>query len=153
MFELTSEASFDAAHFLTNYKGKCENLHGHRWRVVACVGTDTLVQSGTEQDMVMDFAAFKAALRDCVASFDHTFIVERGSLAQSTLDALNMEGFKLTMVDFRTTAENFARFFADELISRGLSITRVDVYETPKNCATYYPQRDKTHLCLGPRLK
>ena len=38
MYCLQTEAAFDSAHFLTDYYGKCENLHGHRWRVVVTIG-------------------------------------------------------------------------------------------------------------------
>ena len=63
MYGLKTESSFDAAHFLTDYHGKCENLHGHRWRVVAVIATDELQETGTCKDMVMDFGVFKRAVR------------------------------------------------------------------------------------------
>ena len=46
MYFLQSEASFDAAHFLKNYNGKCKNIHGHRWRVVVKVSGDRLIPTG-----------------------------------------------------------------------------------------------------------
>lgn len=138
-FGLKTEASFDAAHFLADYYGKCENLHGHRWRVVAYLEQDGLQQEGTMRDMVLDFGVFKRALRELVAEYDHTFLVEKGTLKDSTVAALESEGFSLTIVPFRTTAEDLARHFADELIARGLPCSQVDVYETPLNCATYRP--------------
>ena len=56
MYELSTEYWFDSAHFLTDYNGKCENLHGHQWRVTAYVRASELGASGTEKDMVVDFA-------------------------------------------------------------------------------------------------
>ncbi len=137
MYELKTEAEFDAAHFLSDYEGKCENLHGHRWRVVAYVGAETLIGEGTEKDMVCDFATFKRALRDLVARVDHTFIVEEGSLGPATIAALEAETFRLTLVPWRTTAENFAKYFYEELSKEGFLPMRVEVYETPANCAVY----------------
>ncbi len=138
MYELKTESSFDAAHFLTDYHGKCENLHGHRWRVVAHLQTKTLTQDGTHKDMVIDFADFKQALRKLTDALDHTFVVEEGSLAKDTLACLEREGFTLSVVPFRTTAENFAKYFAQGIASAGLPVSSVDVYETPNNCATYF---------------
>ena len=47
MYGLKTESSFDASHFLTDYHGKCENLHGHRWRVVAYLEVEHLQTEGT----------------------------------------------------------------------------------------------------------
>ena len=110
MYGLKTEASFDGAHFLTDYHGKCENLHGHRWRVVAYVRQEELQAEGTTRDMVVDFGAFKQAVREEVARLDHMFLVEEGSLRRSTIEALQGEGFTLLVLPFRTTAENLARY-------------------------------------------
>lgn len=138
MYGLKTEASFDSAHFLTDYHGKCENLHGHRWRVVAYLRQDTLGSEGTERGMVLDFGAFKRVVREEAERLDHTFLVEEGSLAPATMEALEREGFSLTVLPFRTTAENLARHFAERLLARGLPVSQVDCYETPLNCATYF---------------
>lgn len=137
MYGLKTESSFDGAHFLTDYYGKCENLHGHRWRVVAYLQQDDLQQDGTMRGMVVDFGVFKRALRELTESLDHTFLVEEGSLMDKTVACLEEEGFSLTMLPFRTTAENLAKWFCDQLVERGLPCCQVDVYETPLNCATY----------------
>lgn len=141
MYGLKTESCFDAAHFLTDYDGKCENLHGHRWRVVAYLATEKLQSEGQMKDMVIDFGDFKKALRDLTESFDHSFVVEEGSLMEKTIACLEEEEFKLSVVSFRTTAENFARYFAEKLIEQGLPVSQVDVYETPNNCAIYQVER------------
>ena len=128
MYGLMTEASFDSAHFLTDYYGKCENLHGHRWRVVAYLSAPELGSEGTRRDMVVDFGVFKRTLRA---------LVEEGSLAPATLAALESEGFSLTVLPFRTTAENLARHFCERMCEEGMPCSRVDVYETPLNCAIY----------------
>ena len=137
MYGLKSESSFDGAHFLTDYYGKCENLHGHRWRVVAYLKQQDLQVEGTMKDMVVDFGEFKRILRAATAELDHTFLVEEGSLKPQTIACLEDEGFTLSILPFRTTAENLARYFAQKLIDKGLPVSQVDCYETPLNCASY----------------
>lgn len=137
MYGLKTESSFDASHFLTDYHGKCENLHGHRWRVVAYLEVPELQDAGTCKDMVVDFADFKTALRSLTERLDHRFLIEEGSLGSDTLACLEREGFKLLSFPFRTTAENLAKWFFDGLAEQGLPIVQVDVYETPNNCAYF----------------
>lgn len=137
MYELTSEAHFDSAHFLADYYGKCENLHGHRWRVVASICSAELGGEGTERDMVMDFGEFKRILKQEADALDHTFLVEEGTLKPETIAALESESFSLTIVSWRTTAENLAKYFALRLGEHGLPVSRVDVYETPANKASW----------------
>ncbi len=138
MYGLKTESSFDGAHFLTDYYGKCENLHGHRWRVVCYLRQGSLETEGTMRGMVVDFGVFKRALRDLTEELDHTFLVEEGSLMPKTIESLEEEGFSLTILPFRTTAENLACYFADRMAERGMPVSQVDVYETPNNCASYF---------------
>lgn len=137
LYELRTEACFDSAHFLADYHGKCENLHGHRWRMVVRIAQDTLGEEGTERDMVIDFGAFKRRVRALAGEFDHTFLVEAGTLQPATVRALESEGFVLKVLPFRTTAENLARHFFDRLSAEGLPVASVEVYETPLNGAAY----------------
>lgn len=139
MYGLKTEACFDSAHFLTDYYGKCENLHGHRWRMVVRIGQEELGREGTERDMVLDFGAFKRTVRALAEELDHTFLVEEGSLAPTTVAALEAEGFSLTVLPFRTTAENLARYAFDRLAAQGLPVREVEMYETPLNGASYRP--------------
>ena len=105
MYLLKTEATFDSAHFLRGYNGKCANLHGHTWRVEVTVGSDTLTASGEQRGMVIDFADLKKAVRNLADRFDHTLIYESGSLRDATLSALEAEGFSLTAFPLRPTAE------------------------------------------------
>ncbi len=139
MYGLKTEVCFDSAHFLTDYYGKCENLHGHRWRVVSYIEQESLQQDGTMKDMVLDFGVFKQTVREVAAKLDHTFLVEEGSLKPGTIAALESEGFTLTIMPFRTTAENLAHWFFDQLVARDLPVSQIDCYETPNNCAIYRP--------------
>ncbi|MBR3326063.1 MAG: 6-carboxytetrahydropterin synthase [Atopobiaceae bacterium] len=137
MYGLRTEACFDSAHFLTDYYGKCENLHGHRWRMVVTLGQDELQREGTMKDMVLDFGVFKQEVRALANELDHTFLVEEGSLKPQTIEALAGEGFSLTVLPFRTTAENLARYACERLCQAGLPVVEVAMYETPNNCAIY----------------
>lgn len=137
MYELKADGFFDSAHFLADYHGKCENLHGHRWRVEAAIGREELAAAGAERDMVCDFGEFKRVLRELAAEFDHTFLVEEGTLSKKTEKALRKEGFELKTLPFRTTAENLARHFFDRLQAEGMPVVQVEVDETPDNRAVY----------------
>lgn len=129
MHLITSESSFDAAHFLTNYEGKCKNIHGHRWRVVVTI------KGELTNGMLVDFGDFKKDIKDLCDYFDHSFIVEKGSLDKKLFDFLNKQ-FVLRVVEFRTTAENFSKYIFEEM-SKKYSVKEVCVYETPNNCARY----------------
>ena len=137
MNKLVTSAAFDSAHFLAGYKGKCANIHGHRWTVRVTIYGSRLIESGEKRGMLIDFADLKAAVRALADKLDHTLIYEAGSLKPATLAAFDDEGFALTEVPFRPTAENFARYFFDELKAGGLNVCSVEVYETPDNCAVY----------------
>ena len=141
MYGLKTEAAFDSAHFLADYYGKCENLHGHRWRMVVYLEQEELQKEDTMRDMVLDFGVFKKAVRALAEELDHTFLVEEGTLKPSTIAALESEGFTLTILPFRTTAENLARYVCARLCGEGLPVSQVDMYETPNNCAIYRPER------------
>lgn len=137
MYGLECEYAFDSAHFLTDYYGKCENLHGHRWRVVAKIEQPELQTEGTMKDMVLDFGVFKKTVKEICDRLDHTFLIEEGSLKPDTLAALQDEGFSLTILPFRTTAENLAKYIFGELEERGLPVAEIEVDETPNNRAFY----------------
>ena len=64
MYTLKTEHSFDAAHFLYGYEGKCSNIHGHRWRVVAEVSSDELETTGQNRGMYVDFGDLKKDLKE-----------------------------------------------------------------------------------------
>jgi len=137
MYILKTESSFDSAHFLQGYEGKCGNIHGHRWRVIAQIGKEQLEESGQERGMLVDFKTLKADLKSETEQLDHALIVEKGTLKESTLLALENEGFKMITLDFRPTAENISRYFWEKLKEKGYPLKSIEVYETPDNCAAY----------------
>ncbi|MDE5853788.1 MAG: 6-carboxytetrahydropterin synthase QueD [Ruminococcus sp.] len=137
MYYLKTSASFDSAHFLAGYNGKCANIHGHRWTVEVKIKGENLQDSGEKRGMLIDFSDFKKAVKKLADDFDHAFIYEENSLRPETVQALNSENFRLIEVSFRPTAENFAHHFYEILSAQGFEINSVTVYETPDNCAVY----------------
>ncbi len=146
MYYIQAEQSFDAAHFLKGYQGKCKNLHGHRWRVVAEAQGKALQSGGSQAGMLMDFGDLKAALKALTDVLDHALLVEQGSLRPETLAALRAEEFRMVFFPFRTTAENLARYFYDQLAAAGLPVRAVTVYETPTSCARYDGEQEGPHI-------
>jgi 6-pyruvoyltetrahydropterin/6-carboxytetrahydropterin synthase len=137
MYTLRTEHSFDAAHFLSGYEGKCANIHGHRWRVIVEIYSERLVEEGQTRGMIVDFGELKSVVKATVDYFDHCMIYERNSLKDSTVSALRDEGFRLVEVEFRPTAESFAEYFYNVFKAKGYSVKQATVYETPNNCACY----------------
>jgi 6-pyruvoyltetrahydropterin/6-carboxytetrahydropterin synthase len=137
MYRLKTSASFDSAHFLAGYEGKCANIHGHRWKIEAEFSGAELLKDGTKRGMLIDFGDIKSAVRALADSLDHALIYEEGSLMDETVAALNNENFRLIAVPFRPTAERFAEYFYLQLSTQGLPVSSVSVYETPENCAVY----------------
>jgi 6-pyruvoyltetrahydropterin/6-carboxytetrahydropterin synthase len=120
MFEVTVEHSFAAGHSLREYKGKCENVHGHNYRVQVGVEGKELDETG----LLFDFAELKRRLRATSEYLDHQFINDL-----KPFDEIN------------PSAENIAKFFCEE-IQRDLksaAIAYVRVWETDTSCATYRP--------------
>ncbi len=137
MYTLKTSASFDSAHFLKGYEGKCSNIHGHRWTVEIEVAGEQLDTEGQCRGMIVDFSTLKADLGELVDNLDHALIIETGSLREKTLEALKEENFRIIEVDFRPTAENFAQYFYNKMTDKGYMVAKATVYETPNNCATY----------------
>ena len=67
MYQLFTEEHFDAAHYLRKYRGKCETVHGHRYKIVARVEAEKLDEAG----LAYDLARLKRQLREIIAPFDH----------------------------------------------------------------------------------
>ncbi|MDD3185594.1 MAG: 6-carboxytetrahydropterin synthase QueD [Anaerostipes sp.] len=137
MYQLKTHASFDSAHFLAGYNGKCSNLHGHRWKIEVTLKSSQLVNEGQTRGMIVDFGELKNAVKSVADDHDHSLIIETGSLKDKTMEALKEENFKIIQVPFRPTAENFAKYFYDLIKEKGYDVKFVEVYETPNNCAGY----------------
>ena len=137
MYTLKTEQSFDSAHFLADYVGKCRNIHGHRWRVIIEIQGDALLMSGEKRGMLVDFGDLKNDLKKLADELDHSLIIESGSLKDATMEALRDEEFRIVEFPVRPTAENFAKYFHDRMSGLGYIVREAVVYETPNNCASY----------------
>lgn len=137
MYILKAEHSFDSAHFLANYVGKCGNIHGHRWKVEIEIQANTLIEGGQLDGMVVDFGDLKKDVKAMVDYYDHALIIQDLTMRNETLNCLKEDGFKIITVNFRPTAENFAAFFYKAMQEKGYKVRRATVYETPTNSATY----------------
>lgn len=137
MYKLKTKACFDSAHFLAGYEGKCRNIHGHRWTVEIVVGSEALATDAQNRGMVVDFSELKKDLKALTENLDHCLIIEAGSLKPKTLEALQDENFRVIQMEFRPTAENFARYFYEQMKQKEYRILEAWVYETPNNVASY----------------
>jgi 6-pyruvoyltetrahydropterin/6-carboxytetrahydropterin synthase len=124
MFEVSVDAAFAAAHRLRGYQGKCEELHGHNYRVRLVVAGEQLDQIG----LLQDFTVLKRVLRGIVDKLDHKYLNEL-----PPFDSMN------------PSAENLARFIHDETARQldgqmgEASLASVTVWETDTASATYKP--------------
>ena len=124
MFEVTVQAGFSSGHYLRNYRGKCENPHGHNYKVFVTLAGAELDEAG----LLLDFKLLKQVMRPVVDYLDHQMIND-------------LEPF----VTVNPSAENLARYFFDQTNEhlRALTGGRVlvkdcTVYETDTSAATYY---------------
>jgi 6-pyruvoyltetrahydropterin/6-carboxytetrahydropterin synthase len=132
MFEVRVTADFAAAHFLKDYNGKCENLHGHNYKVYAHVRGNKLNEGG----MLLDFTKLKSALRLVCKNLDHT----------------NLNDFDY--FEQNPSAERIAKYIYEQIIQlllkEGINISyknqtedaflyAIDVFETDTSRARYIP--------------
>ncbi len=122
MFEISVEYPFAAGHALRGYKGKCENVHGHNYKVQVTVAGEQLNATG----LLMDFVELRAAIKALVERLDHRFLNDL-----APFDRVN------------PSAENMAKYFCEELEAqvrgKGLRVQAVTVWETDVTAATYRP--------------
>ena len=135
MTTVTKTVKFDAAHILTNHQGLCKNLHGHTYRVDVSVAQ----ADGAGGDMVIDFKDLKRIASEVVCErFDHAFIYNTESPGESEIAAVvEKNGMRVVPIPFRSTAENLAKLFFDELKVRIPGLFSVKVWETAASCAEY----------------
>ncbi len=120
MYELSIETQFAAAHQLRGYKGKCENMHGHNWRVQVSISSEKLNDIG----IVMDFHDLKKVTEETVASLDHAYL---------------NEVFPFTEIN--PSSENIAKWIFESLkksMEDSVKMNSVTVWESENSSATYY---------------
>jgi len=83
------EFRFEASHQLPNHDGKCARLHGHSWRGVIYVAGNKLINSGTKQDMIIDYEDIKQYMKPLLDNYlDHYHLNETTGLANPTSEAI-----------------------------------------------------------------
>ena len=135
MITVTKTVRFDAAHVLTNHQGLCKNLHGHTYRVDVSVAQ----AADDERDMVIDFKDLKGIANEVICDrFDHAFIYNTESAGEKEIAAVvEKNGMRTVAIPFRSTAENLAKMFYNELKPRVPGLSAVKVWETADSCAEY----------------
>jgi len=124
MFEVAVEQNFASAHALRNYKGRCENVHGHNWKVQVVIEGEKLDATG----MLVDFLDVKSFMGEVLDRIDHQFLNEI-----PPFDVVN------------PSAENIAEYFYQQLNGKlagtpvPVRIREVKIWETEIQSATYRP--------------
>lgn len=122
MYLISVEDSFDAAHFLRNYGGKCERVHGHRFKVVVKVKSKELNDTG----LAYDFTVLRSQLKEVLGKYDHHSLNE-----VPPFDKLNPSSENVARIIF----EQLEPLFGDSVI-----MDSVEVWESPESCAAYSPE-------------
>ncbi len=119
MYEVKVETNFSSAHHLLNYKGKCENQHGHNWKVEVSARGEKLDKS----NILIDFKILKKIVNETMEYLDHK-------------DLNELEEFK----DESPSSEFIAKFIYYKIKERIQEVSRVDVFETPTSKASYFEE-------------
>lgn len=138
MHKIAKEFSFDMAHMLDGHDGKCQNLHGHTYKLQVEVCGE-LIEDGAKKGMVIDFSDLKAIVkREILDQMDHAFIYdstsERECQVAKLLTDLKSKNYGIPM---RTTAENMAKYMFDKLSQAGLPVSLIRLWETPTSYCEY----------------
>ena len=124
MFEITVQSGFSSGHFLRDYYGKCENPHGHNYRVLVTLAGEALEPNG----LLLDFKLLKRLLKPSVEYLDHRMINEL-----KPFDTINPSAENLAKYFFEQTAEEL-----DRLTGGRVRVKDCTVYETDTSFAKYY---------------
>jgi 6-pyruvoyltetrahydropterin/6-carboxytetrahydropterin synthase len=122
MYEIAVEMDFDAAHFLRGYQGKCENLHGHRFKIVATLQGNKLDDIG----LVYDFTLLKKNLGEILAKYDHTNLNDIPPYNRINPSSENI-------------AFNIYKALNKKLAGAPVSLASIEVWESPQNRVIYCP--------------
>lgn len=136
MVTVTIKTSFDAAHVLSGYSGKCGNLHGHTYKLEVTVGTTETNKMG----MVVDYNVLKPAVNRVASRYDHAFLC--GYEDPSELEDVCLKlGYKIKYIKGYSSTENMAKQLAEELMDAaareqsGWKLVKVRLAETDSTYA------------------
>lgn len=138
MFKIAKEFSFDMAHMLDGHDGKCQNLHGHTYKLQVEV-TGNLHLDGAKRGMVMDYSDLKALVKQHILEpMDHAFIYDLQSDKETKVAQLLMDlDSKVYGIPSRTTAEEMAKYMFEKLANVGLPVSLIRLWETPTSYCEY----------------
>ncbi len=120
MYKISVEQHFDAAHALRGYEGKCESLHGHRFKVVVKVKASKLDDIG----LAYDFIELKGKLKAILEQFDHT----------SLNDVPPFDKINPSSENIASTIYNELK---PELKDAPVTLSSVEVWESPESGVEY----------------
>ena len=139
---LTKEFSFESAHALEGYDGKCRHIHGHSYRLyVTVIGEPINDPTNPKYGMVMDFGELKALVNEeIIDRMDHAFVMRRSKSADA-VDAVLRENFgNVVLVDYQPTCENMLADFASRISRRlpaGVALHSLKMHETATSFAEW----------------
>lgn len=120
MYELKIISQFAAAHQLREYEGKCENLHGHNWKVEVYVTGNKLEKNG----LLVDFKLIKNATKKVLEELDHGFLNE-------------LDAFKTINPSSENIARHIFSALSREVNTDKIKVSRVTIWESDSACASY----------------
>ena len=120
MYQASIQTQFSAAHFLRNYKGKCESLHGHNWKVEVTVSSETLDDVG----MVIDFTILKQKTTNIIEQLDHSHLNEIPYFLKINPSSENIAAYIFNLLK-------------EELKDTPVLLTKVSVWESDTSRASY----------------
>lgn len=146
---VTKEASFDCAHMLSNYEGKCNNLHGHTYKLQVTVMGEIKQADGADQDMVIDFVDLNKIIKTVTDFFDHKVVFSAPEYREDAEKALCEWALKyckdnIVMPNGKCTAENMAAYIESSIQSRlyaagqQVQVVSVKLWETPTSFAEVF---------------
>ena len=140
---ITKEFTFETAHALYGYDGKCKNIHGHSYKLaVTVIGEPITDTSNVKLGMVIDFGDLKKIVKEEVVDpFDHAMVFNKNSPHIELARDLEDKGHKIILADYQPSSENMVSDFADKLIARlpeNLQLHSLKLRETATAYAEWY---------------
>ena len=145
IIRITREFSFEGAHALGGYDGKCCHIHGHSYRMAVTVSGNPIEDDNSpKKGMVLDFTDLKKIVNEnIIDKFDHALVMKEGALLAE--DIGRVYGNVVT-VDFQPTSEMLVIHFADivkSLLPEGIQLHSIKLWETEKSCAECYAEDNR----------
>ncbi len=140
---ITKQFTFETAHALYGYDGKCKNIHGHSYKLdVTVIGQPIADTSNVKCGMVIDFGDLKKIVKaEVVDVMDHAIVLNQHTPHIQLADDLKKTGHNVVLVDYQPTSENMVIDFAKRIqskLSSELSLHSLKLRETETAFAEWY---------------